>query len=101
MNGRLQGKAALITGAGSGVGYEMTKLFAAQGAQVAAVVLSDSSLKKWENVENVLPIQADITQVKDVDRMVDEAEHRFGRLDIVCNVAGITDLGFPLDETSD
>ena len=101
MSGRLDGKTALITGAGSGIGYAMTKLFSEQGAQVAAVVLSESSLKKWQGVENVFAIRADITQVENVDRMIDVSEGRFGKLDIVCNVAGINDLGYPLDETSD
>src|ERR1700752_556035 len=101
MSGRLKGKAALITGAGSGIGYAMTKLFVAEGAEVAAVVRSDSSLKKWLDVEHVLPLQADITRVQEIDRMIDESERCLGRLDILCNVAGINDLGFPLDETSD
>jgi NAD(P)-dependent dehydrogenase (short-subunit alcohol dehydrogenase family) len=100
-NGRLKGKAALITGAGSGIGYAMTKLFAGQGAKVAAVALHNESLIKWENVENVVPIQADITKLEDINRMMDDAENRFGKLDILCNVAGINDLCYPLDETSD
>ena len=100
-NGRLEGKAALITGAGSGIGYAMAKLFVEQGAQVAAVALHHESLNKWANVGNVIPIQADITRLEDVNRIVDEAEGGFGKLDIVCNVAGVNDLAYPLDETSD
>jgi NAD(P)-dependent dehydrogenase (short-subunit alcohol dehydrogenase family) len=100
-NGRLKGKIALITGAGSGIGYAMTKRFAEEGAQVAAIALHPASLKKWDGVENVAPIQADITRLEDINRMFDEIENRFGKLDIVCNVAGINDLCYPLDETSD
>jgi NAD(P)-dependent dehydrogenase (short-subunit alcohol dehydrogenase family) len=100
-NGRLKGKAALITGAGNGIGYAMTKLFAEQGAKVAAVSLHNESLKKWDNVENVFPIQADITRLEDINRMIDVAEKGFGGLDIVCNVAGINDLAYPLEETGD
>lgn len=99
--GRLQGKVALITGAGSGIGCAMTRLFAQEGAQVVAVALHDESLRKWHHVVNVFPIQADITRLSDVDRMVDVCESQLGRLDIVCNVAGIHDLCYPLDETSD
>jgi len=95
------GKAALITGAGSGVGQAMTKLFAAEGARVAAVSRRESSLEQWQGVENVLPLQADITDGEAVDRVVDEAEQRLDGLDIVCNVAGINDLGYPLHETTD
>jgi NAD(P)-dependent dehydrogenase (short-subunit alcohol dehydrogenase family) len=100
-NGRLKGKVALITGAGSGIGYAMTKLFAEQGANVAAVSRQQESLRKWQDVENVIPVQADITKLEDINRMVEYAENRFGKLDILCNVAGINDLCYPLDETSD
>jgi NAD(P)-dependent dehydrogenase (short-subunit alcohol dehydrogenase family) len=100
-NGRLEGKSALVTGAGSGIGYAVTRLFAEQGAQVAAIARRDEHLQKWENVPGVIPIRADITVPQDIDRMVDEAESRFGKLDIVCNIAGIHDRLFPLDETSD
>jgi NAD(P)-dependent dehydrogenase (short-subunit alcohol dehydrogenase family) len=99
--GRLNGKAALITGAGSGIGCAMTKLFAEHGASVAAIALHAESLNKWANVKNVTPIQADVTRIGDINRMIDDAEGRFGKLDIVCNVAGINDLCHPLDETSD
>lgn len=99
--GRLAGKTALITGAGNGIGYAMAQLFAQQGAQVAAVSLHDASLANWRNIENVLPIQADVTRLEDIDRMLTQAERRFGKLDIVCNVAGIHDQCYPLDETTD
>lgn len=79
----------------------MAKLFAEHGARVAAIALHEESLRKWRDVENVLPLQADITRREDVERMIDTAEKRWGKLDIVCNVAGINDLGYPLDETSD
>lgn len=99
--GRLQGKVALITGAGDGIGYAITKLFVEQGAQVAAITRRKESFEKWQDVSNVVPIQADLTKIEDIERMVDEAERHFGKLDIVCNVAGINDLGIPLHETSD
>jgi NAD(P)-dependent dehydrogenase (short-subunit alcohol dehydrogenase family) len=99
--GRLSGKAALITGAGHGIGSAMTKLFAEHGAHIAAVALHNESLKKWKGVKNVVPMQADVTKLEDINRMIDGAESRFGKLDIVCNVAGINDLCYPLDETSD
>jgi len=52
-------------------------------------------------MKNVLAIRADITRLTEVNRMIDETEQRFGKLDIVCNVAGINDLCYPLHETSD
>jgi NAD(P)-dependent dehydrogenase (short-subunit alcohol dehydrogenase family) len=101
VDARLRGKSALITGAGSGIGYAITKLFAEQGARIAAVALHEESLRKWHGVDNVVPVQADITKLPDIDRMIDGAETQFGKLDIVCNVAGINDLCYPLDETTD
>jgi len=99
--GRLAGKTALITGAGNGIGYAMVKLFAHQGAQIAAVSLHDASLANCRNIENVVPIQADVTRLEDIDRMLTQAEHRFGKVDILCNVAGIHDQCYPVDETTD
>jgi len=99
--GRLEGKVAVVTGAGSGIGQAMAKLFAQEGAHVAAIALHDASLQKWDKVPNVLPIRADITQLSEINRMMDQAERRLGRVDIVCNVAGIHDANYPLDETTD
>lgn len=100
-NGRLQGKAALITGAGSGIGAATTKLFAQEGAQVAAIGRRAETLTQWDGVENVTPIQADITKLEDIERMFDEAERQFGQVDIVCNIAGVHDLLHPLAATTD
>ena len=99
--GRLKGKVALITGAGSGIGRAMTRLFASEGAQVTAVIHRQEDADQWKNVQNVLPIQGDITKLEDINRIVEEAERQFGRVDILCNVAGIHDLCYPLEETSD
>jgi NAD(P)-dependent dehydrogenase (short-subunit alcohol dehydrogenase family) len=98
---RLSGKTALVTGAGSGIGRAVTRLFAEQGAHVAAIARRDEHLQQWEGVRNVLPIRADLTRVEDINRMVDESEKRLGRLDIVCNIAGVHDRLHPLHETSD
>jgi NAD(P)-dependent dehydrogenase (short-subunit alcohol dehydrogenase family) len=100
-DGRLAGKVALITGAGSGAGYAMAQLFAHEGAHVAGVVRRDEHVEKLRQLSGVLPVSADVTRADDVDRMVNEAETAFGRLDIVCNVAGIHDLLSPLDATTD
>lgn len=100
-NGKLAGKVALITGAGNGMGLATTKLFVEEGAKVIAVDINKEYLSTWNNVENVVPVLADITKAEDVDRMIAEAENRFGKLDIVCNIAGINDLCYPLEDTSD
>ncbi len=99
--GKLSGKVALITGAANGMGYATAKLFAEEGAEVIAVDIDEKGLAKWEGVERVTPIHADITKEEDIERMIAEAENRFGKLDIVCNIAGINDLCYPLLDTSD
>lgn len=100
-NGRLEGKVALITGAGNGLGYAVTKLFAKEGATVLAVDIDQNALLQWNDVKNVVPVQADITKLGDIERMISTAEDQFGKLDILCNIAGINDLCYPLLETSD
>lgn len=99
--GSLQDKVALITGAGNGMGYETVKLFVAEGAKVIAVDCREDDLKKWQDVENVVPILGDVTKIEDIEHMVSAAETQFGRLDAICNIAGINDLSYPLEDTED
>ncbi len=100
-NGRLADRKALITGAGGGIGEAMTTLFAAEGARVAAVARRPERLERWRGVDGVVPLLADVTDGDQVERLVGEAEERLGGLDVVCNVAGVNDLCFPLHETGD
>jgi NAD(P)-dependent dehydrogenase (short-subunit alcohol dehydrogenase family) len=101
LDGKLNGKVALITGAGSGMGYETTKLFISEGAKVIAVDYSEEGLKKWSNVENVIPVQGNVANLDDVNRMVEIAETQLGRLDFICNIAGVNDLNTPLEDATD
>ncbi len=98
---RLDGKTALVTGAGKGLGRAIAALFIEHGATVVATALHEEGLSQWKEVGGAIPIQADITKNDDVDRLIDGAFDQLGHLDIVCNVAGINDLCYPLDETSD
>lgn len=99
--GKLEGKVALVTGAGSGMGFATTKLFIEEGAKVVAVDHSKDSLASWNGIENVVTLLADVTKLEDIDRMIGEAETRYGKLDCLLNIAGINDLGYPLEETDD
>jgi NAD(P)-dependent dehydrogenase (short-subunit alcohol dehydrogenase family) len=94
MTGRLAGKVALITGAGSGIGRETSMLFAAEGALVLAVdvnreaadhTVADVSSAGGEATSFL----ADVARAADADAMVSAAEKTYGRLDIMFNNAGI------------
>lgn len=90
--GRLAGKAALITGAASGIGRATAALFHGEGARVAATDLNEAGLK-------ALGEDADLTLAQDVTdearwrEVIDEVVAAFGRLDILVNSAGIAALG--------
>lgn len=91
---RLKDKVALITGAGSGIGRETSRLFAAEGAQVVAVDVNDAAGE--ETVAQVRKsggtsgyIHADVSKATECEAMVAFAEKTFGRLDVLFNNAGI------------
>jgi NAD(P)-dependent dehydrogenase (short-subunit alcohol dehydrogenase family) len=86
---RLQGKVAVVTGAGSGMGKAMAELFVAEGARV---VCADRSGKEGEVAASLgaqaIGVRVDVTSSADVQRMIQTAEERFGRLDVLVNNAG-------------
>jgi NAD(P)-dependent dehydrogenase (short-subunit alcohol dehydrogenase family) len=91
---RLANKVAVITGAASGMGKCAALLFAAEGAKIAAADITDGALK--ETVDQItksggsaIAIRADVSKGADVERMVNEAVAKFGKLDIIYNNAGI------------
>jgi NAD(P)-dependent dehydrogenase (short-subunit alcohol dehydrogenase family) len=106
---RLEGKIAVITGGGSGMGKAMAQIFSAEGARV---VLADISGKQEEvagaineaartggaNEVRAVPVHADVSVEEDVKNMIATAEKQFGRLDILCNNAG---FGGPMAALAD
>lgn len=92
----LRGKAALITGGGTGIGREIGLSFAREGADIA-VNYSRSEKEAIETVQTIrglgvkaLSIKADVSQDVQVREMVDKVMREFGRLDILVNSAGTT-----------
>jgi len=89
MAGRLEGKVAVITGAGSGMGKAMAHTFAREGAKV---VLADISGKQDEVAAALgaaaLPVHCDVADEDQVIALIAAAEAAFGRIDIQCNNAG-------------
>jgi NAD(P)-dependent dehydrogenase (short-subunit alcohol dehydrogenase family) len=91
---RLQGKVALITGGGGGIGRETSLLFGREGAQVVVVDVNDAAGE--ETVSQVeaagseaIFVHADVSSAADCAAMVQAAEGRFGKLNVLFNNAGI------------
>ena len=90
--GFLDGKVAVITGAGSGMAKASVKIFVREGAQVVAGDISGAEKDTADEVGGgVLPVHCDVTKEADIEAMVRAAVDEFGRLDVMLNVAGIAE----------
>jgi len=99
---RLQGKTAIITGAGSGIGEASARIFAAEGAQVAVVDRDQEGGKKVaeEIGASSFFLGADVASAVDMEAMSRTVLEKFGRIDILFNNAGDSCVG-ALHETSE
>ena len=85
-------KVVLVTGGAQGVGRQIVKTFAAEGARIAI-----ADVAPFDNVLNdikqhdvdVLPIHTDVRDVASVRSLMEQVHNRFGRIDVVINDAGI------------
>jgi len=90
--GELDGKVAIITGAGSGMAKASVKVFVREGARVVAADISGAENDVAAEVEgDVLAVHCDVTNAADVEAMMAAALNEFGRVDAVLNVAGVAD----------
>ncbi len=94
MAGILNGKVALITGAGSGIGRATAKIFAREGARlVIADIVAASAQETLDTVKQAgaaaICVKADVANWADVEGLVAKAVAEFGRLDCAFNNAGI------------
>jgi 3-oxoacyl-[acyl-carrier protein] reductase len=93
--GRLEGKQALVTGAGSGIGRAIALAFGQEGADVAIVELAnmDGALEVAEQLRamgrDAMVMQGDVSDATDVERTVSETLGQRERIDILVNNAGI------------
>lgn len=92
---RLQDKVALITGGGSGIGYQTALLFAQEGASVVVVDVNDEGGNKTtqeiiDKGGQAIYVHADVSKADDCQNMVQVAEDTYGKLNILFNNAGIS-----------
>ncbi|TFI58529.1 SDR family oxidoreductase [Sphingomonas parva] len=87
---RLEGKIAIVTGAGSGIGRASARLFAEQGARLICADLKGHDETAAEIGEAAIAIQADAGSDEDVQDLVQAALQRFGGLDVFFANAGIS-----------
>jgi 3-oxoacyl-[acyl-carrier protein] reductase len=93
--GLLDNKVAVVTGGAQGIGFELARVFAAQGADV---VIADVNLEGADQAATqisdagttAIPVQCDVTSELDVTEMIASAVSRLGRVDIMVNNAGVT-----------
>lgn len=103
VNGTLEGRTAVVTGAGRGIGREIALLFAREGADVVLAARTRSQIESVaEQIRtlggNALEIQTDITDEAQVESMARKTMEVFGRIDILVNNAGANAPG-PVADT--
>ena len=93
-----EGKVAVVTGAASGVGRQVTRLLTERGASVVAVDLSPS-VRELET-DGIVAVEGDASLASTAERAVAAATERWGRLDVLVNNAGYS-VWKPILETSE
>jgi NAD(P)-dependent dehydrogenase (short-subunit alcohol dehydrogenase family) len=98
--GLLDGKVAVITGAGSGMAKASVSVFVREGARVIAADISGAEKDTAAEIgTGVVPVHCDVTDEGDVEATMRAAVDEFGQLDAVLNVAGIGDAAKIADVT--
>ncbi|GAA3198612.1 SDR family NAD(P)-dependent oxidoreductase [Lentilactobacillus kefiri] len=93
---RFDGKVAIFTGGGSGIGLATTKQFLSEGAKVAVGDFSDKAQQVIEDLntdDNALFVKTDVTQEDQIKNLIEKTVEKFGKLDVMFANAGILDDG--------
>lgn len=97
-------KVVIVTGAAGGLGRAVAQYFKGNGAAVVHVDYSDDILSKCfpeQNEPNCLYLSADLTSRESCVDCFSKVHEQFGRIDVLCNIAGGFLMGEPVHETSD
>jgi NAD(P)-dependent dehydrogenase (short-subunit alcohol dehydrogenase family) len=96
----LEGRCALVTGAGTGIGRAIARALTSAGARVALTDLDESAATAAaDGLEGAVALRLDVTDGAETARVVDAAAHGLGGLDLVCANAGVSTMGRVVDLT--
>jgi NAD(P)-dependent dehydrogenase (short-subunit alcohol dehydrogenase family) len=103
---KLQGKVAVITGVGSGIGRAITLLFAGEGAKIVGGEWNEQTLREVEKEVRqaggeMIGKKIDVSRKSEAEGLIDEAVKAFDRVDILVNNAGVMDLNQGVGEMTD
>ncbi|MCG2621848.1 glucose 1-dehydrogenase [Arthrobacter sp. I2-34] len=94
----------IVTGAGSGMGAAMVREFVAEGARVAALDINLTSARRTvdelDNPDRAVAVKVDVADPESVQASIDQVRTWAGRIDVLCNNAGIIDSFQPAHEIS-
>lgn len=100
MQHRFNGHTVIVTGAASGLGNAMVRAFAREGANVAALDIAPVDIPAADMEGNVVNIPCDVSDETQVARSIDQCVSLYGKINVVCNNAGILRMGPRLHEVT-
>ncbi|QXT39523.1 glucose 1-dehydrogenase [Gymnodinialimonas ceratoperidinii] len=98
---RLEGKTAVVTGAASGFGAGIARIFSREGASVMVADLNEEAAIRIADEIGGAAIRADVSKAADVAEIARAAMDQWGRIDVLVNNAGITHLPMAMEEVEE